>query len=158
MSGQIVAWFASALDKNDEKMFQHSIGDDRGQQTWEQLCPLVGLKAWSHFWLHRRCAITVKGDNMTALYAVLKLKAPAGNGRFIARELSTLFTDAHFEPDAVEHVPGISNVTADALSRRYDPAKTWSVPPLLVGIPETILPLRTPDYYSTLKATAKHVK
>ena len=88
---------------------------------------------------------------MTALYAVLKLKAPAGNGRFIARELSTLFTDAHFEPDAVEHVPGISNTIADALSRRYDPAKTWSLPALLAGVPETVLPPRTPDYYKTLK-------
>ena len=155
MSGQIVAWFASALDKHDEKMLQRSIGDDRGQQTWEQLCPLVGLRAWAHFRLHRRCTITIKGDNMTALYAALKLKAPAGNGRFIARELSTLFTDAHFEPDSAEHVPGISNTIADALSRRYDPAKTWSVPALLADVPETVLPTRTPGYYKTLKPRSR---
>ena len=64
-----------------------------------------------------------------------------------------LFTEACFEPVSTVHLPGIANVVADRLSRRFDPAyaATWVVPEVFAGIPETKLPTRDDSWYTTLR-------
>ena len=67
------------------------------------------------------------------------------------------FTEAAYEPRVVEHIPGVAHVVADALSRRYDPNKTWVLPPLLQDIPETEVPIRDEDYYVTWATYRTHL-
>ena len=40
----IVAWPSDALTVEDEKIHNHWIEEDQGQQTWESLVVLVALK------------------------------------------------------------------------------------------------------------------
>ena len=51
----------------------------------------------------------------------------------LAREYALDMGECSFEPDIIEHLPGITNVTADALSRKTDPAYTdsWKLPTCL---------------------------
>ena len=49
------------------------------------------------------------------------------------------------------HLPGDANVTADALSRRWDPdAGEWRLPLALAGATEAVAPQRNRAYYRTL--------
>ena len=58
---------------------------------------------------------------------------------------------ADYSPDVVEHVPGIANVTADALSRRFAP-EAKSVPEYLPSDKEIHLPQRHRDLWKALPA------
>ena len=46
----ITGFFRPRLTAVDEGRFGHRIGDNKGQQTWELLSALVGLRIWSSKW------------------------------------------------------------------------------------------------------------
>ena len=134
-------------------IWNHGLGQAKGQQTWEALIVLVAMKAWTK--LRNQCRSTssllgVKGDNITALTMTLKFKATPGNVLAIARELALVMTESTFEPVVYEHVPGIASVVADELSRRWDPKykDTWTLPDELKGVPHTAVPALGRDYYA----------
>ena len=88
---------------------------------------LVVLKLWHGYWFDKRPTVTVKGDNMSALSMASRLKV-GPSCRLIGQELALIYWKSHFEPQ-VEHIPGVSNVFADALSRLCDPSKVYEIPP-----------------------------
>eukprot|EP00959_Pyramimonas_sp_CCMP1952_P397671 8332867-Pyramimonas_sp.AAC.1 len=50
----------------------------------------------------------------------------SGSLGLIAREVALDVASAVYGPDVVEHVPGLANVAADTLSRRFAPdAAAW---------------------------------
>ena len=56
----------------------------------------------------------------------------------IAREMALDIAGSTYEPDQVEHLPGITNALADELSRRTDPSKQpWKLPQRLQATAET---------------------
>ena len=63
----------------------------------------------------------VRSDNAGALALVAKLKAHSPNLALIARELALTLAHGVHVPDMVQHLPGIANVIADALSRTHQP-------------------------------------
>ena len=58
---------------------------------------------------------------------------------------------ASFEPK-IEHVPGVANQWADALSRMNDPNQPKELPQILANVPFTTIPTRYRSYYWTLAA------
>ena len=92
ISGLPVAFLMDCLTLHDVKRYGYQIGDHRGQQCWEALAILVALKAWSPLLLGRRFCwkLTVRGDNVTALNLVLRMKSKPGALKSIAKELALL--------------------------------------------------------------------
>ena len=148
-NGVIISYFISKLTAEDEKHLKVQRGSSKGQQTWETLAVLVGLRAWRRFWQHRRCTLAIKGDNKTALSVGLTLRAPAGPVNKLARELSFTYSSAAFEPRAATHVPGVTNVLSDSLSRKYDPSRagSWRLPARLASVPEEKTAVRTAAFW-----------
>ena len=71
----------------------------------------------------------------------------------IARELALDISERAYCPDAASHIPGITNATADSLSRKYAPRKgnsPWSLPSWLARVPERKVPRRDRSYYRAL--------
>ena len=68
----------------------------------------------------------------------------------IARELALTLSSANFYPSVGEHVPGIANVLADTLSRRFQLGKPSKLPERFTGVEETELPARGREFYRTL--------
>jgi len=68
----------------------------------------------------------------------------------IAREIALIYSEAAFEPRMFEHVPGITNTIADALSRLHEPMSGYVLPPQLASIKETSVPVRRRGWYSSL--------
>ena len=148
-------YIADAITSEDIAIFGYELGDPAGQQTWEALIILVALRCWSKLWNHRRVALEVKSDSVSALTATLLLRARGPGPSLVARELALDIAEASFVPDTATHLPGVANVVPDALSRRFQPAadgksKVWKVPTMLGDSLETIPPVRNRSYYRTL--------
>ena len=97
--------------------------------------------------------LRVRGDNVTALTLLLKLRPPANSPGLvlIAREMALDISDATYRPQVLAHVPGLSNVSADTLSRKFAPATApWSVPPCLQDATMRETPARDAAYFRTL--------
>ena len=68
----------------------------------------------------------------------------------IAKEIALLYSEAAHEPRIFEHVPGVANVLADALSRAYEPGVDFKLPPQLATARRIQVPRRRRTWYKSL--------
>ena len=148
--GIILHWFASAISEDEANILSFRIGDAAGQQAAEALAALVALRTWHGLWKEQTLLLRVRSDSISALVMTIKLKTSGKGCIVVAREMALDIARACYEPVAVEHVPGVANKICDGLSRRYQPGKSFSVPPLLADVPETKLPPRGQEYFRSI--------
>ena len=153
INGIYTEYFASRLTEADSKKFDTPLALCKGQQVWEALAVLVAVVLWSSSWTQDRVILKVKSDNVTALTMLTKLRTKPGSPALavIARELALRLVDLSFPPDA-EHVAGAGHVSADALSRVYDPRKgkgylTSDLHPAMRRAKEATAPTRDATFY-----------
>jgi hypothetical protein len=151
-NGTITSWFACAISNEEAGILGITVGSSTCQQIVEALVVLVALRAWSHRWSGQRAQVRLRSDSISALILALKLKTKGDGTSIVAREVALDIADALYAPNAVEHVPGVENVTADMLSRKYAPAKesTYALPQCLEGVEELVLPTRGRSYFQTI--------
>ena len=124
--GCIKAYFSEAISADDQCILNTKSGTAEGQQTWEALSMLVGLRIWKSWWQTTRVSLAFRGDNVGALSLLAALKGRSKEMSLIGRELALDLGDGAYFPEIIEHVPGIANGLADALSRATQPAdKPW---------------------------------
>ena len=86
----------------------------------------------------------------------LKSKSPGLN--ILAREAGLLLAAAHYQPLQGIHIPGVSNVVADKLSRAFAPPKPgappWQLPTALNVVVRREPPCRAENWYRTMKGPA----
>ena len=99
----------------------------------------------------------LRNDNIGALtlFSAVKGRSPTMN--LLAREYALDIGTATYEPDIIEHIPGITNVIADALSRRTDPecAARWTLPTFLSNAKKIEPPVRDRSWWRTLLKPGK---
>ena len=147
---RIVSYFACPLSDAELAILGIQRGESAAQQVVEALAVLVALRAWKDRWMHHRIQLRVKSDSISALVMSLKLKTTGHGTSIIAREMALDIAQSEYRPDVAEHIPGIDNVLADTLSRKFMPESGFEVPPQLQHVQEHVLPSRTRDYYRTL--------
>ena len=148
VGGQIVAWFADALSDSDAWLLNRDLGSHTGQQAYEAFVILVAIRLWRHLFGHQRATLSVRSDNVGALSVLSALKGSGDALTLVAKELALDLGKCEFLPRVIEHIPGVANVTADGLSRKFDPSKQpWSIPTLLRDIPEAEVPLRNSNWW-----------
>ena len=150
INGLATAWFACPLCAFDYEVFGHEQGSSSGQQTWECLAVLVALRLWADEWLKERMVLEVRADSVAALTMAMCMKVSGKGPGMVSRELALLLGEAAFRPTVFSHIPGIANVTADGLSRRFEPGKPFAVPEGLRRVPESHPPDRTPSWVLSL--------
>ena len=96
LDDRLISWFSSPLTRHGERIHKRRIGCAKGQQVWECLCFLVALRVWKEFWADRKLSITIRSDNLAALFlgAQMKFKASA----LVAKEVALEYSDTSFEP------------------------------------------------------------
>ena len=146
MDSKYVRWFSSALSPDDLKTFDLVVGDPAGQQVWESLATLAALRAWLPAWQKHRISVRVRGDNVTMLRLALCMRPSGWRLAIIAREMALDVSAGTYTPSVAVHTPGIANVAADALSRKFMD-KSFIMPSCLVGVQETLLPNRGEEFY-----------
>ena len=75
--------------------------------------------------------MAVKADNLAALTMTATMRAKRGPMSLIAREMALDIAEGLYVPNVVEHIPGVTNVVADLLSRKFQPGKTYETHSLL---------------------------
>ena len=148
--GIVQTWFASPISTEELQILGLTLGDCAAQQAMEALALLVALRAWHARWRSLRPLIRVRSDSISALTIALKMKTKGVAPGIIAREMALDIADACYQPSVAEHVPGDHNVIPDMLSRKFQPGAKYVVPPLLLEVPETHLPLRGREFYRSL--------
>jgi len=147
---QAIEYFSDRI--TDEDLAIHSIrrGDHRAQQCLEGLATLVALRTWSRFWTNQRVYLHVRGDSITALTMLLEMRAAGTTMMLIAREIALDISESVYSPSLISHIPGISNVLSDTLSRLHAPGGAYSLPVSLRNVPQAQCALRDRAFYRTL--------
>ena len=156
INGKPASWFSDTIQESDEEVLGHKFGENTGQQCFESMCLLLACRTWSHLWRDKRYCFKLKmrSDNTGALAMVSRVKGSSPGMNAIAREFALDAAENSFEPNAVAHLPGITNTVADVLSRRLDPEhkKNWCVPEYLKHVERVIPSPRTDGWWRARKA------
>ena len=115
--GSAIAYWADELTTQDFVRFSAVRGDPAWQAEWELLAILVSLHAFEKEVSAARFLVKVQSDSMAALGVALKLASPRHLMNALAAELALKLEDVGAEFILTEHIPGVHNVEADALSR-----------------------------------------
>ena len=115
--GCVVEFFEDAITEEDQQVLKAAAGGSEAQQSWEALAMLCALRLWAPKWRSRRVRLRVKGDNVSALVMIVRMKAKGASNALIARELALDIAEALYGPQVCSHIPGMSNLMADYLSR-----------------------------------------
>ena len=147
---KVKCWFPWPLTIADEAIFGYRISEHNGQQVWEALAVLCGLRATRNEWKSERAVLEVRSDSVATLAMVATMRARTPGLNLIARELALELAEGCFRPQVVEHIPGVANCIADGLSRKFQPGAPFILPYALVGVPELDCPQRDRSYYKSL--------
>ena len=152
-----LAYYSSPVDSFDEKILRLSIGDAAGQQVLEALAVLVALRLWRHYWARVGVSLRIRSDSVSTLTLLVKLRVSCSSSSLslIARELALEFGTSSYKPLLFQHIPGLSNDWADALSRLTQPGKRVQVPHQLRQCRRTTAPIRDEVYYQSMRPLRK---
>ena len=143
---RVLSWFADGLTANDLRRFRARRGDSKFMPIWESLAILVAARTW----LPGRHRIAgVVGDSTGSLALVRKLHAKAPMMNLVAQELALDEGWGRYTLVSVRHIPGVTNLQPDALSRLYAP-EAKHVPPELQQVPRAQVAPRGQKFWKSL--------
>ena len=151
VAGRPVEWFADSIAEEDLQRFDAAVGDSAFTTLWELLAVVVAIKIW-HQGQPGAC-IALRSDSLSALLAIAKSSARSPGLCTLLQELALVQAKFHTDFSELRHIPGISNVLPDALSRlTAPPGAAKQLPDELRGVPRAAVPARTRDFWLTLSA------
>ena len=114
---------------------------------WELLTLVVSVRVWAPLLKGDLAEVRVQADSMPALGAAVKMTSPAPILNELAMELALALGCIGAEVAIGEHIRGVLNVEADALSRLWEGA---DLPVRLRCVHRTIAPMRHESWYHAL--------
>ena len=154
VAGNLLTYFTSPLTEDDAEMLAITLGESSAQQVAEALAVLVALKIWAPIWKRQLTQLRMKSDSISTLSLLRKMRVGHRSIglNLIARELALLFGSCCYKPRWLEHIPGVSNIYADILSRLQQTGNTKQLPKAFLQCPRTTVPRRDANYYRTFVA------
>ena len=140
-----VAYFADDITTEDLRRFQASRGDSAFNTVWEALAILVGLRVWREL-LGPLGSFEVRSDSLGALGATLRGSAKSPRLNVVIAEIMLDEAELSTRIEVLEHIPGVSNVWPDALSRLGAP-EPKQLPEALALVRRTPCPVRGADFW-----------
>jgi hypothetical protein len=109
---------------------------------------LVAIRLWKSMWQQLRVRLAVRNDSVGACGSC-QIEGALGLLSLGARDLALDLAVGTCGPDVINHIPGISNVLADALCRRHSPlnAASWQLPAALVHAKQVACPVRKDTWW-----------
>ena len=144
-----VAYFYDSHGDADLSRFSARVGEPASNTLWEALAVLVALRVWRAH-CGPRAPLQIRSDNLGVLQSLQSRTAPAASLQTIMQELSLDEEIGNFGIRALVHIPGASNVVADALPRLTAP-EPKAFPPELSGARRSLVPARSSGFYLTLR-------
>ena len=135
VDGKLVAAFGSDIPSEALQKFKAERGDAKHTTLWEALSLLFACRAWLPQF-KGTARIRCKSDSLSLLLMLLRGRAKSPDLSVIAREFSMDLARDRYRLHLLKHIPGVTNIEADALSRLYAPFSP-EVPQSLCGVPRT---------------------
>jgi hypothetical protein len=142
LKGRCMGYFVEAISREDVERFGIILGDAKYQALLENMALLVAVRLWAPIWAGQRLAVGLRSDSMAALQAWRKERSRVPAINAITREMSLDLADGLYKVDALEHIPGVLNSWADALSRQHMPGNTAPIPAGLLAAKKFVPPTR----------------
>lgn len=120
VDSSLSSYFATPLPDHLLTRFKAQRGDPKYNTLWEGLALLVALRLWLPE-LGRSSSVRTKSDNMGALFMLAKGKAKSQDLNKLAREYALDQALELYRLTWLDHIPGLTNLEADALSRLFCP-------------------------------------
>ena len=145
-----VEYFSDIIHKTDLDILGIDNVGSKAQQAAEALALLVAVRMWlPRFKEQRITVLVVRGDNIAALQMAAKMQPKSPSLGIIARELALDLASASYAIDLVQHIVGLSNGVADALSRKFQDGKNFKVPHILRLASEVLPPSRPHSWWKS---------
>ena len=125
VSGILKETFSSDLPKDILSKFKAQRGDSKHTTLWEALALLYACRCWLPAF-NGKARVRCKSDSLSLMFMLLKGKAKSPDLAIIAREFALDQARDRYRIHFLSHIPGVTNIEADALSRIFAP-----VPPEL---------------------------
>ena len=120
LNGKIAGAFAEPLSAEVLNKFNAVKGDPKHTTLWEGLALLVAFRLWLPG-LGFGAVVRVKSDSLSSLLMLSKGKAKSLELNCIAREIALDQALQLYRLTFLVHIPGVTNLEADFLSRMFSP-------------------------------------
>ena len=131
-----VGWFVDRVQSCDVSKFGIIIGSHQFQTLLEAFAVLVAVRCWTLMWMKYRVPLRVRRDSLSTPGAVSQLRSKTPGQAAIIRELALDCAEEAHSLQMLEHLPGVQNVWADALSRVWQPGQISNIPDELLKVPQ----------------------
>ena len=118
-----IEYFALELSTDDLRRFSAKRGESGFTTLWEALTLLISIRQWL---VQKSLSnVRIKSDSLGALRLAMELSSSSPHLNKVAQEIALHLAIGDAQISLLEHIPGITNIQADALSRLNAPdAKT----------------------------------
>ena len=137
-------YFALDLTTDDLRRFSAKRGESGFTTLWEALTLLICIRQW----LTRNALLNVriKSDSLGALRLAMKLSSSSPRLNQVAQGIALHLAIGDAQISLLEHIPGVTNIQADALSRLTAP-EAKSIPGFLSNAKRIFPPNRDSDFW-----------
>ena len=118
--GEAREYFSIDIPQQALIKFRARRGDSRWTTLWEGLTLLLAFRTWLPE-LGFNCSFRTRSDSLSSLIMLSKGKARSVELNVLAREFALDQALRVYRLWGLEHIPGVTNVQADALSRQFAP-------------------------------------
>ena len=120
VAGKLVSVFASDIPPDALKKFSARRGDSKHTTLWEALALLVACRLWLPSF-KGQANVRCRSDSLSLLLSLVKGRAKSADLAVLAREFSLDQAQGDYRLHLLTHIPGVTNLEADALSRQWAP-------------------------------------
>ena len=120
VGGHTLHYFSSSIPEGALSRFKAQTGLSKYNTLWEGLALLVAFRLWLPS-LGHGAAVRAKSDNLGVLCMLAKGGAKSPQLNSLAREFALDQALKAYRLHWLEHIPGVTNLEADALSRQTAP-------------------------------------
>ena len=145
VSGELKSAFSSDLPEEALNKFKANRGDAKHTTLWEALALLYACRVWLPQF-QGTVRVRCKSDSLSLLQMLFKGRAKSPDLAVIAREFAIDLAKDRYSLHLLQHIPGITNIEADALSRVYAPYSP-ELPRSLEGVPRVAVAIG-PDFWT----------
>ena len=123
VSGELVSKFSSDLPEVLLAKFKARRGDAKHTTLWEAVALLYACRAWLPFFEGTAC-VRCKSDSLSLLQMLLRGRARSPDLAIVARDFALDLAQDRYSLHLLQHIPGVTNIEADALSRAFAPRES----------------------------------
>ena len=120
VAGKLEEVFAADIPPSVLKKFNADRGDSKHTTLWEALALLVACRIWLPKF-QGRANVRCRSDSLSLLLSLVKGRAKSSDLSVLAREFALDQAQGLYRLHLLTHIPGITNLEADALSRLWAP-------------------------------------